>query len=196
MKALTIGKSLAVAAMIGASWLAIDAGQKAQALTFTESGDAGQTLGTAQAVGDNVNVIRGSINPNSDADLFSFFWGGGNFNARTSSSFDPILSLFNSAGTLLTQNDDSFGTLQSFISQTGLTQGQYLLGIASFPNFAGNGPTFGNRPGGSGGAYSIALNQPTATAVPTPALLPGLIGMGVAALRKRKAEAVEETSNA
>lgn len=36
----------------------------------------------------------------------------------------------------------------------------------------------------------------TATPVPTPALLPGLIGMGVAALRKRKAEAVEVTSEA
>ena len=31
-------------------------------------------------------------------------------------------------------------------------------------------------------------------AIPTPALLPGLIGLGVAALRKRKAEAVEQAS--
>lgn len=33
----------------------------------------------------------------------------------------------------------------------------------------------------------------SATPVPTPALLPGLIGMGVAALRKRKGEAEEST---
>lgn len=38
--------------------------------------------------------------------------------------------------------------------------------------------------------------KPTATAVPTPALLPGLIGMGVAALRKRKREGVEQPSEA
>ena len=36
----------------------------------------------------------------------------------------------------------------------------------------------------------------TTTPIPTPALLPGLIGMGVAALRKRKATAVEETNEA
>lgn len=35
-----------------------------------------------------------------------------------------------------------------------------------------------------------------ATAIPTPALLPGLIGMGIAAMRKRKSEAVEANSEA
>jgi len=35
-----------------------------------------------------------------------------------------------------------------------------------------------------------------ATAVPTPALLPGLIGMGIAALRKRKGKAVDQPSEA
>jgi len=34
------------------------------------------------------------------------------------------------------------------------------------------------------------------TAVPTPALLPGLIGLGVGVLRKRKAEAAKQTSEA
>lgn len=34
----------------------------------------------------------------------------------------------------------------------------------------------------------------SSTAIPTPALLPGLIGLGVAALRKRKAEAAKQTS--
>ena len=39
-------------------------------------------------------------------------------------------------------------------------------------------------------AQEIALVPTTpSTQVPTPALLPGLIGMGVAAMRKRKAEA-------
>ncbi len=43
--------------------------------------------------------------------------------------------------------------------------------------------------GGPNGSSKLA-----GTAVPTPALLPGLIGMGVAALRKRKAEAEENTA--
>jgi len=38
--------------------------------------------------------------------------------------------------------------------------------------------------------------DPTATAVPTPALLPGLIGMGVAAYRKRKGAGIEQPSAA
>jgi hypothetical protein len=37
--------------------------------------------------------------------------------------------------------------------------------------------------------FSLSLN---ATAVPTPALLPGLVGLGVAALRKRKGEGAEK----
>ena len=195
MQTLINGKKLAVAAMIAASWLAIELGQAAQALTFTEDGDAGQTIGTAQAVGSNVNVIQGSIVPNNDADLFSFIWAGGDFTATVGSSFDPILSLFNSTGGLLAQNDDFFG-FQSFISLNGLAQGQYLLGMASYPNFAADGPTFNTVGiGSSGGSYSITLNQPT-TAIPTPALLPGLIGLGVAALRKRKAEAAEQANEA
>ncbi len=40
----------------------------------------------------------------------------------------------------------------------------------------------------SGSSYSS-----TVTAVPTPALLPGVIGMGIAAFRKRKGEATTET---
>ncbi len=45
------------------------------------------------------------------------------------------------------------------------------------------------------GATTLTL-ETAPIAIPTPALLPGLIGMGVAALRKRKAEAVEESSEA
>ncbi|PZV08680.1 MAG: hypothetical protein DCF32_04195 [Leptolyngbya sp.] len=44
-----------------------------------------------------------------------------------------------------------------------------------------------------GEAYS-GVSIADTTAVPTPALLPGLIGMGVAALRKRKGEALAEAS--
>jgi hypothetical protein len=48
---------------------------------------------------------------------------------------------------------------------------------------------------GEGGAYFPTVNNfrvgTAATPIPTPALLPGLIGMGVAVWRKRKAEAVK-----
>ena len=42
------------------------------------------------------------------------------------------------------------------------------------------------------GLSEVQFDGTPATAVPTPALLPGLIGLGVAALRKRKAEAAGE----
>lgn len=41
----------------------------------------------------------------------------------------------------------------------------------------------------------LSLNS-SATAIPTPALLPGLIGMGIATFRKRKGEAAQESSEA
>ncbi|MFQ4134837.1 PTPA-CTERM sorting domain-containing protein [Nodosilinea sp. PGN35] len=50
--------------------------------------------------------------------------------------------------------------------------------------------------GGFGNQFildNFTFNKDT-TAIPTPALLPGLIGMGVAALRKRKGEALAEVS--
>jgi len=52
--------------------------------------------------------------------------------------------------------------------------------------------------GGSGGSAAIDNLQYAykPTAVPTPALLPGLIGLGVGVLRKRKAEAAKQTSEA
>ncbi|PSR19095.1 hypothetical protein C8255_04085 [filamentous cyanobacterium CCP3] len=45
--------------------------------------------------------------------------------------------------------------------------------------------------GANGNGSSKLSGTVSATAVPTPALLPGLIGMGLAALRKRKGEAEE-----
>jgi len=41
--------------------------------------------------------------------------------------------------------------------------------------------------------WSVSDASSTATPIPTPALLPGLIGMGIAAIRKRKAEPAEAT---
>ena len=44
--------------------------------------------------------------------------------------------------------------------------------------------------GGAGAGFNSTVTGP-ATAIPTPALLPGLLGLGVAALRKRKGEGSE-----
>jgi hypothetical protein len=183
----TLLKKLSVATA-GAALIALGIGGTAQAATFTESGDAGQTLNTAQNVGGGINVIQGNIFFPNDADLFSFSWGGGLFNATTvgGANFDTILQLFDFSGTLLTQNDDSQGTLGSTLNQF-LDAGNYFLGISSFANFASSGPTYSNN-GFSSGSYSISLSQPTSS-VPEPGSVLGLLalgGLGAGSVLKRK----------
>ncbi|MBD1889159.1 DVUA0089 family protein [Coleofasciculus sp. FACHB-SPT9] len=179
---------------VGAA-LIVGIGGTAQAATFFESGDAGQTLNTAQNVGEGINVIQGTISPSNDADLFSFSWSGGLFNATTvgGAIFDTILQLFDSSGTLLAQNDDTFFApiYPSFLFQSTLNEvldaGNYFLGISSFSNFASSGPTYNNN-GESSGSYSISLNQPTSS-VPEPGSVLGLLvlsGLGAGSVLNRK----------
>jgi len=52
--------------------------------------------------------------------------------------------------------------------------------------------SFGNL-GETSDSLGSYLDAVSVTAVPTPALLPGLVGLGIAALRKRKAEATAES---
>lgn len=60
------------------------------------------------------------------------------------------------------------------LDQTGF----YTVAVSSFASDLTSGPL----------PYSITLSGVGATPVPTPALLPGLIGLGLGVLRKRKAE--------
>ena len=75
--------------------------------------------------------------------------------------------------------------LQSLSYQISTT-GNYTLGFGVFNS------------GDNGFNSTLLIDNVTGnvspTAVPTPALLPGLIGLGVAALRKRKTEAAKQTS--
>ena len=52
--------------------------------------------------------------------------------------------------------------------------------------------SFGNL-GETSDSLGSYIDAVSVTAVPTPALLPGLVGLGIAALRKRKAEAMAES---
>lgn len=63
------------------------------------------------------------------------------------------------------------------LDQTGF----YTVAVSSYASNFASGPL----------PYSITLTGASATPVPTPALLPGLIGLGLGVLRKRKAEVVK-----
>ena len=102
----------------------------ASALTFTEVGDTGQLIGTAQNVGPGVDTITGYIN--GAADLFAINLAGGNFSATTAGSeFDTALFLFDSDGYGLIFNEDISDKIwQSEIDIT-LEAGLYYIGVAS-----------------------------------------------------------------
>ncbi|MEH2373606.1 MAG: DVUA0089 family protein [Nostoc sp.] len=183
---------------VGAAVIALGAGGTAQAATYTEVGDAGKTLKTAQNLPRGINVIKGTISSKKDADLFSFYWDSGRFKATTvdGASFDTLLELFDSSGTVIALKDDSKGTAQSTINQF-LDTGEYFLGISSFPNFDLFDINYGTIPGLSSGDYSITLNKKTASipkriSVPEPASLIGILGLGafgLTSVRKRKQQA-------
>lgn len=103
----------------------------------------------------------------------SNFLTGINFLTGGSASFDLTNFVYNAASGgaditgIFKSGSDSFFGSGTFTSQLGSLT-------------VGNGPS----------SYSLSLTA-NPTPIPTPALLPGLIGLGVAALRKRKAEAVE-----
>ena len=114
---------------------------QAQAASFSEVGDAGQTPSTAQVItpaqlsgaGSSLDSIAGTLTGSGDfADLFQIFLTGGQTfsagtaNAATDQAFqdeqfgipptvllDPQLFLFDATGRGVYANDDSFGSLQA-----------------------------------------------------------------------------------
>jgi hypothetical protein len=158
-------------------------------------------------------------NPDGDinkADLFQILIDAdGDFTATTESRDpnrpdrqpypieDPFLYLFDSTGQLIASDDDSAGNRQSSIAQF-LTAGNYYVGITKY----GHNPLFnasnvltgwlgdlgqtsaGPSDANNISAYRINLTHTPLVAVPTPALLPGLVGMGLSVWRKRREAAL------
>ena len=124
-----------------------------QGQTYTEIGDAGQTLGGAQTTGptsgQTLNTIFGTIGNGGDADMFIItLTAPTTFSATTTfgglTLLDTALFLFNSSGQAIYTNDDASGTSVQSTLPSGssftmsLAAGVYYLGISLSGNEAVN----------------------------------------------------------
>jgi hypothetical protein len=111
--------TLALACMVASS--------VAFAATYTESGDAGQTLATAQAVAPGTTQINGGLGFSGDVDLYRLdFSTSTTVTFHATSAGDPNLILFDAAGHGLWGDDDGGGGLASQIVWN-VTPGTYYL---------------------------------------------------------------------
>lgn len=106
------------------------------ALTIFESGDAGQTLATAQPLPAATYHIYGTLG-SGDVDMFKLYWTGGKFTADTlgSDHQDSMLWLFNAAGKGVQADDDKLNSANGFDAQLSidsLAAGVYFLAISEY----------------------------------------------------------------
>ncbi|MGK7937943.1 MAG: DVUA0089 family protein [Xenococcaceae cyanobacterium] len=176
-----------------AGCISILTAQFAQALTFNESGDAGQTLGTAQNIGGAIDQINGNITA-GDVDLYQFFLGSNaTFTASTgglAGGNDTELFLFDATGAGVTADDDGVSFAGESTINTSLTAGTYYLGIGEFDTTAvdGDGTNWGSdtppvdfstldsftATGSSSFSYGISLSPATSSASVPFEFSPGL----------------------
>jgi hypothetical protein len=201
---------LVAGTMIGTVCLSLGTIGEAKAFTFSEPPDAGSVISSARDTSNGgldpvitTSTIQGTLAASGQtADLFKILISSdGLFTAAAIPGFDPnglaqpdpipspFLYLF-----------DSLGTVSTAISgptiSTILTAGDYFLAITkagitpntnrqgTLQNWSQNGIRTERNV-----AYKIELTH-TPTAVPTPALLPGMVGMGLSFWRKRKEESL------
>jgi hypothetical protein len=210
-------------AVLGAAALgAFLAAAPAQAANFSFRGNFTQD--------DNVQLFNFTVGAPSTVTLRTYSYAGGTQADGTvvaRGGFDPILSLFNSAGSQINSNDDG-GSLVPADSVTGRTYdtflqsilgvGNYTVAVSQYDNRAGSNLSDAFSRAGQGnftpalagaictankfcdvssiaagnartGAWAfdvLNVDQASTPAIPTPALLPGLIGLGATAWRKRR----------
>lgn len=128
---------------------------------YVETGDAGQTLATAQAAGafpGGASTISGTIANGNDADLYSFTLAATTSLqfalTSTTNGIDTGLFLFNSTGQALFANNDGSGTsVNPILRALNLAAGTYFLGIA----------ISGNEPVNSANQLLFAMGTTTST---------------------------------
>ena len=117
-------------------------------------------------------TVSDTIAPASDVDLYKFQLNAGDTvtldidAAIQESNLDSVLRLFDSTGNEIINNDDGIASndssTDSFIEFTAEINGEYYVGVSSFPNFEYdpiNGSTnFSNDLGTSSGDYDLTIS--------------------------------------
>jgi hypothetical protein len=188
----------------------------ALAAIYTESGDAGQALASAQTVAPGTTQINGTLGVVGDVDLYRLdFSTSTTVTFHATSASDPNLILFDAAGHGLWGDDDGGGGLASQIVWN-VTPGTYYLayGQNNIEGADGSNNEFcGNDSGDCSadttsvldhfdsfgsftGPYTITLSAATAgaaapTSIPTLSewgmiLLSGLLALGTILILRRQ----------
>jgi hypothetical protein len=171
------------------------------AATYNEIGDAGELWGTGQDVTNGTTTILGNLSPTGqDVDLFRFSWGGNivgltTFELVLGGVTDTVLTLVDSAGTILAVNDDSDSIGLASVVIDNLAAGTYGIAVSAYSRFPSSGVgstlTGWSGTGFSSGAYNInVLSNGVVNAIPEPEiyamLAAGLGLMGFVARRRKQ----------
>lgn len=147
----------------GSTWQASD-GSRSLDLSGMQAGQIAQTFDTI--LGGNYQVL---------------------FDLAGNPAGDPVEKLLRVAATGSTSQDYSFDTTGKTLTAMGWQTTAYSF-TATSPSTTLLFTSLINTPFGPA-LDNVRVSTDGVTPVPTPALLPGLIGMGVAAWRRRQAEA-------
>jgi hypothetical protein len=150
----------------------------ATVLTEVEPND---TPATAQVIVHDGSItltgVRESSSTNSFNDFFRFGATAGDtitFRVDSIGAGDPLIRLLDQVGTLILQDDDGGGGLNSLITYTVLTTGDYFAAVRGFSNSVYN--------------YQLTVTGLTATdtsSVPIPGSI-ALLGLGLVGLARTR----------
>lgn len=180
----TIGAAALGAAAIGLGCAVTPAEAATLDFNFSFTNDAttggGTVTGIVRGLTDNATSAATSVEVLTNTSSLGSFGIGEYIGNPTVNSFTLSSGVITSAGFT------SVGVLNTSPAVTDSSLGFFF----NFPN-APRGAGLAKNRGGFNLNPNAGLTFTPATPVPTPALLPGLIGLGAAALRKRKQEKVE-----